>query len=398
MRVAYLVCDPGIPIGGTKGASVHVASLARALGSIGVQVTVFAPKVEAPGIPGAEVVEVPVGPVPSGPAGELRRIEASNTFYESVAGHLDGAGFDLVMERLALFADGGGLGRRLGLPRLVEVNAPVAAEREAHFGLANREAASLAEAAALRDAAVVAVSEPLADWAVARGAATALVIPNGADTALLEPGRWRAEGAKLRAEFGFEDLPVIGFVGSLKPWHGLEPLFEAAELLAGAHRFGLLVVGDGPGRDAAQAGLASLRQRIPAVAAGAVPAQRVPAYLAAMDIAAAPYLPSGNFYFSPLKVVEAMAAGKAVVASDFPPVRELLGDCGVLVPAGDPAALASALERLVLSPSIRHAQGERARRCALERADWVDVARRTLAAAQAAQRMQSSGGPRVAAI
>ena len=54
MRVAYLVCDPGIPIGGTKGASVHVASLARALGSIGVQVTVFAPKVEAPGIPGAE--------------------------------------------------------------------------------------------------------------------------------------------------------------------------------------------------------------------------------------------------------------------------------------------------------------------------------------------------------
>ncbi len=394
MRAAYLVCDPGIPIGGTKGASVHVASLARALDSIGVEVKVFAPKVLEAGIPGVEVVEVPIGPVPSGPAGEIRRMEAASRFYDLVAAHLEGAGFDLIMERLSLFADGGGLAGRLGLPRLVEVNAPVADEREAHFGLINGADARRAEKEALRGAAVVAVSEPLAAWALDRGAASAQVIPNGADTALLEPGCWQAEGAKLRAEFGFDDRPVIGFVGSLKPWHGLGPLFEAAGLLSDTCRFGLLVVGDGPGREDVQAGLASLGERVPAVATGAVVSQRVPAYLAAMDIAVAPYLPSGNFYFSPLKVVEAMAAGKAVVASDFPPVRELLGDCGVLVPAGDVAALTSALERLIASPSLRRELGERARARALERADWSEVARRTIAAAPSAGPLTTTGGSR----
>ncbi|MDA8261446.1 MAG: glycosyltransferase [Actinomycetota bacterium] len=396
MRLAYLVCDPGIPIGGTKGASVHVASLSRALAAIGVEVTLFAPKVLDPRIPGVEVVEVPVGPVPSGPAGELRRIEAARVFYEQVAQRLEGTECDLVMERLALFADGGGLERRLGVDRLVEVNAPVAAEREAHFVLEYRDAAEDAEARALAGATVVAVSQPLAEWALARGAATAEVIPNGADTSLLDPARWGAEGARLRAELGFGDLPVIGFVGSLKPWHGVESIFSAAERLAGSHHSGLLGVGDGPGREMVQAGLARFDGRVTAVATGAVPADAVPSYLAAMDVAVAPYLPSASFYFSPLKVAEAMAAGKAVVASDFPPVRELLGDCGLLVPAGDATALAGALEKLIGSADLRAELGERARTRALERADWVGVARRTISAAQSTKRSASPEGARAA--
>ena len=384
MRLAYLVCDPGIPIGGTKGASVHVASLSRALAASGVEVTLFAPKVLDTRIPGVEVIEVPVGPVPSGPAGELRRIEAARVFYEQVVEHLKRSGCDLVMERLALFADGGGLDRQLRVGRLVEVNAPVAEERAAHFGLAHRDGAEQAEARALAGAAVVAVSQPLAEWALGRGAATAEVIPNGADTLLLDPARWCADGARLRAEFGFGDLPVIGFVGSLKPWHGVESIFSAAERLAGSHRFGVLVVGDGPGRDVVSAGVTALSGSVPVFATGAVPADDVPAHLAAMDIAVAPYLPSDSFYFSPLKVAEAMAAGKAVVASDFPPVRELLGDCGLLVPAGDAAALAGALEKLISSEPLRAELGHRARDRALARADWIGVAKRTIDVAKSA--------------
>ena len=381
-RLAYLLPDPGIPVGGTKGASVHVDSLCGALAQHGYDVTLYATRVvgllSAPGADRVAVVPVDVGPMPSGPAADARRMDAAARFFEAVEPVLATDPPNWVHERLSLFAGAGTvMASRLGLPRVVEVNAPVASERRAHFSLSLPEEAAAAERTALAGASVVAVSEPLAAWAAALGAARTAVVPNGAILDPLGP-RGRAEARRRhRHHLGFgDDCVVVGFTGSLKPWHGVELLVEAVGLASDRSSLALLVVGDGPGREAVERAVARLGDTVQVAMTGAVPFRTVPEYLAAMDLAVAPYLPAEAFYFSPLKVAEAMASLVPVVASDFPPVRELLGESGVLVPPGCPAALADAIVALASDPAERrrHAADGWAR--AVARLSWRRVAQR----------------------
>jgi glycosyltransferase involved in cell wall biosynthesis len=87
----------------------------------------------------------------------------------------------------------------------------------------------------------------------------------------------------------------------------------------------------------------------------------------------------------PLAVLEAMSAGRAVIATDIPAHRELLGDAGVFVPAGDAAALAQAIEALADDPARLGAIGEAARRRVAEtdEYDWDRIAADTEALLQA---------------
>jgi glycosyltransferase involved in cell wall biosynthesis len=399
--IAYLLPDPGIPVGGTKGASVHVESLCCALARAGASVTLYAARVTGPlrsaGSDRVQVVPVDVGAVRSGPAGEASRTTASQRFFATVGEQLGRQRPDWVQERLTLFAgQGTEVCSALGLERVVEVNAPVAAERARHFGLQLVEEADQAERQALAGARVLAVSEPLVGWAMAKGAAEGEVLPNGADTATLSPGRWAGHGRQLRRQAGMGERVVIGFAGSLKPWHGVELLVDAVATARAANPgqpLGLLVVGDGPQRPQVEEALGRLPDDVKAVLTGAVPFAEMPAYLAAMDICAAPYLPNEDFYFSPLKVAEAMAAGRAVVAADFPPVRQLLDGTGELFPPGDLAALARLLADLSADPHRRAMLGRQARLSAVERLDWGAVARRTMQFAGAAMSAAPSGAP-----
>src|SRR5690606_35992876 len=93
--------------------------------------------------------------------------------------------------------------------------------------------------------------------------------------------------------------------------------------------------------------------------AGAVEPAEVPAWLARMDIAVAPYHGDQPFYFSPLKIYEYMAAGLPVVASDVGDLAALVrhGETGLLCPPGDPPALAAALARLAGDPAAARRMG-----------------------------------------
>ena len=382
--VAYLLPDPGIPVGGTKGASVHVESLCAAMARAGTYVVLYAANVvgplRAPGSDTVRVVPLDVGKVHSGPGGDRSRVAAAASFFEQVGRHLDGRRPDWVHERLSLFAGGGSaVCAARGLSRVVEINAPVSSERLRHFGLELVAEAERAERDALREARVLAVSQPLAEWALAGGASEALVVPNGADTDGLDPALWASRRGGIRRRLGLAGRVVVGFAGSLKPWHGIEVLFDAVARASRRHPLGLLVVGDGPGRSAAELAVRALPASVTPVLTGSVPFSEIPRYLAAMDISVAPYLPAEDFYFSPLKVAEAMAAGLAVVASDFPPIRELLGSTGVLVAPGNADSLASAIESLVLDSTSRAHLGTSARIRAVRHLGWTAVAARALA-------------------
>lgn len=173
-----------------------------------------------------------------------------------------------------------------------------------------------------------------------------VVIPNGLDLSRFE----RAEPAPLRRELGLPaGARLIGCVARLEEQKGVEYFITAARLMRGHSPEAVFVVaGDGPRG-------AQLRQSV--AAQGLESSFRllghrddVPAFMAALDVFVLPSLWEGL----PNVVLEAMAAGCPTVATDIDGTRELMidGQSGLLVPAGDPVAIANAVSRLVGAPGL----------------------------------------------
>lgn len=376
MQIAYVCADPGVPVFGRKGCSIHVQEVVRAFVRMGHEVTLFARRWggEAPDdLAGVRCVALPKATA-EGSAREMRLLMANRT----VPALIEAAGpFDLVYERYALWSSSAlQWSRAKGLPGVIEVNAPLVEEQAAHRALHNRSLAEEVSIEALIAARqVVAVSTGVARWLADEGVDPGKieVIANGVDADRFTPA-YRADCP----------VPVIGFVGTLKPWHGLEVLVEAAaRLKQQGLEFRLLLVGDGPERLALEAALARHGLSAQTELTGAVDPAEIPALLARMDLAVAPYPNLAGFYFSPLKVMEYMAAGRAVVASRIGDIDGLITHeaTGLLCEAGDSAALAEALAMLLRHPAERTRLGRAARQHAVAELGWSSVARRILALA-----------------
>jgi glycosyltransferase involved in cell wall biosynthesis len=197
------------------------------------------------------------------------------------------------------------------------------------------------------------------------------VLPNGVDADLFRP---QAERQQLRRELGLTGAPIVAFVGGFQMWHGLDRLVESfCHVLQAAPQARLLLVGDGPARPAVERQVAELGLDTAVTITGFVPQAQVPQWLAAADIAVLPYpeLP-GELWFSPLKLYEYMAAGKAIVASRAGQIAEILedGHSGILVTPGDVAALSQTLLRLIADPALQRRLGRNARQQAVANHSW----------------------------
>jgi glycosyltransferase involved in cell wall biosynthesis len=161
---------------------------------------------------------------------------------------------------------------------------------------------------------------------------------------------------------------TVGFLGRLVPIKGVETLVEATSRLAGTR---LVVAGDGPLREAIAA--AARRRRLPLSLLGEVPRETL---FAQIDVLAVPSVPlvGGRTEGAPLVVLEALAAGVPLVASDLPGIRALADGAADWARPGDPTSLAAALEAALANPE-RHRPAA-ARLAALHR--WCVIAERLL--------------------
>jgi len=396
MRIAYLSTDFGIPIHGSKGASVHVRELSRALLSLGHEVRIISPRRggAAPAGFGVPVHEVPLDirdrttckllradpEAGEGVARETRSLLYTSSLPCRILPELHAFAPDVLYERYSLLGTAGGaLATALRIPHLLEVNAPLSLEQAAHRQLAYKEVARQMERTVLRSADhLFAVSGELARWLVDEGAdpASMTVLPNGVDVDRFDAGRKEREN--MRKALGIAGQFTVGFVGTLKAWHGTATFLRAASVLyARGIRPHILIVGDGPERAmlerlAMREGLADAT-----TFTGAVPHERVPAYVAAMNCAVVPYDASEGFYFSPLKLFEYMAAGKAVVAADIGQISGCVrhGATGLLYPPGDEGALADAIATLMADPALLASLGRAAREYVGEHHTWLGNAR-----------------------
>ena len=192
------------------------------------------------------------------------------------------------------------------------------------------------------------------------------VVPNGVDVARF------AEASALDRLRGHG--PVLLFVGRLERRKGLEHAVRAFAHLKTSHpSLRLVVVGDGPERERCQELLpAGLRVDVDML--GRVSDEDLPRCYASADVFVAPATGGESFG---IVLLEALAAGTPVVASDLPGFRSVVedGHTARLVPVGDARAIADAVDALLANPSLRDAQVAAGRE-AVEEYDWPWVATR----------------------
>ena len=251
------------------------------------------------------------------------------------------------------------------MPYVLEVNSPLRLEQARWRGLELSGRAARVERLLFSQAtSVVAVSAEVGAYAITAGASPSRVqvVPNGVDLQA-----FATSGGRSRSGF------TVGFLGSLKPWHGVDTLIDAAARLTHVIRgLRVLIVGDGPERRAleTQARAAGLGDHVTFV--GAVPKEDVPAWLGQMDVATAPYPPLDGFYFSPLKLYDYMAAGVAIVASRIGQISQVLthGVDALLSAPGDAEDLANRVRQLHDDPVRRRRLAMAARAAAFQRHGW----------------------------
>ncbi|HEX3346977.1 MAG TPA: glycosyltransferase family 4 protein [Acetobacteraceae bacterium] len=374
------------------GMSVHVEELVTAFLQQGHEVLVVGPGFYEEARFGGESGAVAlIRRLLPGALGELAEIAYNLPAYRRLRRAYDSFAPDFIYERYNLFFLAGALlSRQTGIPLYLEVNSPLAEERSRFGSLRLRGIARRLERFTWSSARrVLAVTGVLRDRIVAAGVPPSRIeiVPNGV---VLR----RFTTCPLPKQDG--DV-VLGFVGFVRSWHGLDLVIRGMATPTEGPRVTLRVVGDGPARAELEQLATTLGVADRIRFTGVVEHALVPDLVQEFDIALQPRVVA---YASPLKIFDYMAAGRAIVAPDQPNIREILEHerTALLVDPADPDGVWRAVLRLARDPGLRGRLGAAAR-MELETREftWLGNARRIVDwAAQDAGAAQASAALKAA--
>lgn len=272
--------------------------------------------------------------------------------------------------------------RQLGLPSIYEVRGlweVTRGSRNPEWAKSNMfQYIARMEADAAKGATrVFAITEALREEMIRRGVdgEKISIVPNGVDTSRFTP---IPRDEQLASELGVTGKTVIGYVGSVLDYEGIELILEAAEVMNRTREdFHVLIVGDGAELERFQNHVEENSLDHVVTFTGRVPHEDVERYYSLVDITPFPRLPLPVCEMvSPLKPFEAMAMGKAVVASDVAALKEIVtpGLNGYLHEKGNAESLIEQLTRLLDDPDHTRTIGQQARNWVVENRDWKQLA------------------------
>lgn len=369
------------------GQAVHIEEMIAAMRGLGHEVHVVGPQLGGDGEMGGKVgwVHKLKNALPKA-VYEFLELTYSVLAYRRLKLVAEEFKPDFIYERYNLYLLSGViLKRRLGIPLLLEVNSPLVYERAKHSGgLALQRLARWAEGTVWRNANyVLPVTEVLAGYVKAYGvpADRIMVIPNGINEAHFAS----APATELaKRQLGLAEKLVLGFTGFVREWHGVDRVIRwMATADAPANVF-LLIVGDGPMRQELEALAQTLGIAQQIRFTGVVDRSKVPEHVAAFDIALQPAVTA---YASPLKMMEYLALGKAIIAPREPNLLEILsdGENALMFDAQDQGGLERVLATLCHDAVLRRQlSAGAAASIAQQELTWLDNAGKLITLAQKA--------------
>lgn len=279
---------------------------------------------------------------------------------------------DFVYERYSCYHFGGVAAcRLLGVPLVLEVNSTYAGRfnrRELAFP---RICKWIEDWVLRRSRLVCVVSDPLRQCVSDRNVPSdrILVTPNAVNPSQLI--RDPQVGNSVRAELGIDvNSVVIGFVGSLRRWHGIEFLAGAIpKIIKDCPDCVFLIVGSGELESNLKLSLKNEILDGKVKFTGGIAYSRVPRMIMAMDIG---LMPDSNEWGSPMKILEYMLQGKVVVAPKLEPILEIMVDgyTGVFFQRGNAEQFVEAIVRLGRNASLRSILGRNAQNFVLAERTW----------------------------
>jgi glycosyltransferase involved in cell wall biosynthesis len=283
---------------------------------------------------------------------------------------------DFIYERFNLFFPIGAMvAKWKKIPYVLEINGPLFEERRDTMGISLSRWARWTQGYVWRNAVLaLPVTEVLAGYLDRYGVnrRNVLVLHNGVEYDKFA----KASGTTIRDKYGLHGKTVLGFTGFVRDWHKVDAVIDAmgrGELPKDTH---LLVVGDGPVLQDLKNLTVKLALSDRVHFAGLVNRDEVQLYIAAFDIALQPAVTE---YASPLKVIEYLAAGTAIIGPDQPNIRELLthNENALLFSPLDDSARVENLKKLCVDSQLRARLGSNARATiASLRLTWQENAKR----------------------
>ena len=230
--------------------------------------------------------------------------------------------------------------------------------------------------------AVVTLSKAMRAYLVEQGLDTekVVVVPNGVDAARFAP---RPQDAALKAKLGLEEgVVVAGFFGSLEEYEGLHLAIDAVEnISARGVPIALLIIGTGQAESRLRAHALQSKAARRVIFTGHVPFAEIPRYCSCLDFFVLPRLEHRlTRLVPPIKILEPMCMGKAVIVSDLEPLLEsVLPDrTGMVCRSGDRQSLEEAMHLLASNASLREALGIAGRSWVLDHRTWPRLCERYL--------------------
>ncbi len=275
------------------------------------------------------------------------------------------------------------VGRQAGIPVVYEVRAPWEEAAIDHGTYGQRswqyQIVKRLETWVCRQAQHVAVlCQGLRDEMIQRGVPSEklTIIPNGVDVSSFHKC---APDAEFAARWELTGKKIVGFLGSFFRYEGLDLLIEAiARVVRQDPNVVLLLVGEGKAEEELKAQVSRLQLDKHVILPGSVAPEKIPGVYALVDVLAYPrHSLRLTELVTPLKPLEAMAMEKALVASNVGGHRELIrdGQTGLLFPAGNVAALAAAIQRLLNDSALRASLEQEGLRWVRQERPWEKTTR-----------------------